>query len=157
MQGFLGMTGWMLAGLVLAGIPLAWWIWESRWDARLFKPQSGCQYENMSARQAAALLARRPDFQILDVRTARETAKGVLPGARRIPWGEPGFQEQVARMDRDRPVLVYCAGGYRSRKSVEVLRSLGFRSVHHLHRGMMAWRRSANPVVVPEPENVSPG
>jgi rhodanese-related sulfurtransferase len=52
-------------------------------------------------------------------------------------------------MDRDRPVLVYCAGGDRSRKSVEVLRSLGFKSVHHLHRGMMAWRRSGQGVVPP--------
>jgi len=52
-------------------------------------------------------------------------------------------------MDRDRPVLVYCAGGYRSRKTVEVLRSLGFRSVHHLHRGMLAWRRSGQGVVPP--------
>ncbi len=149
MSGFTELTGWTLAGLVLVGIPLVWWIWESRWDARLFAPLPGCHHENLSARQAAVLMSRCPGLQVLDVRTARETAQGTLPGARRITWGEPGFREQVARMDRDRPVLVYCAGGYRSRKSVEVLRSLGFKSVHHLHRGMLAWRRSGQGVVPP--------
>jgi rhodanese-related sulfurtransferase len=149
MQALEGMMGGVLAGLVLVGIPLVWWAWESRWDARLFAAEPGCLRENLSARRAAALLSGCPDLQVLDVRTARETALGTLPGARRITWGEPGFRESVARMDRSRPVLVYCAGGYRSRKSVEVLRALGFRSVHHLHRGMMAWRRSGNAVVPP--------
>jgi rhodanese-related sulfurtransferase len=54
--------------------------------------------------------------------------------------GDPAFELELSRWDRSRPVLVYCQGGYRSRKAVEVLRSLGFNSVLHLHRGMMAWR-----------------
>jgi rhodanese-related sulfurtransferase len=96
--------------------------------------------KNLSAQQAWEFLSGHPDLQVLDVRTPGETARGMLPGARRISWGDPAFELELSGWDRSRPVLVYCQGGYRSRKAVEVLRSLGFNSVLHLHRGMMAWR-----------------
>lgn len=126
--------------LGMAGLSAAWWAWESRWDSRLFAPKAGTTAENLSAQEAWEFLSGHPGLQVLDVRTPGETARGMLPGARRISWGDPAFELELSRWDRSRPVLVYCQGGYRSRKAVEVLRSLGFNSVQHLHRGMMAWR-----------------
>jgi rhodanese-related sulfurtransferase len=36
-------------------------------------------------------------------------------------------------------VLIYCAGGFRSRKAVVVLKELGFENIQHLHRGYGSW------------------
>jgi len=130
----------------VAAISVAWWVLESFWDRRLFAPKVATRAVNLSARQARELLEANPEVQVLDVRTPQETEQGTLPGARQVPWGGPSFRRSLEAWDRSRPALVYCAGGYRSRKAVRVLRDLGFRSVHHLHRGMIAWRWEGHPL-----------
>ena len=45
----------------------------------------------------------------------------------------------MAKLDRKKPVLVYCAGGFRSRKAVIVLKELGFENTQHLHGGYGSW------------------
>ncbi len=149
--------GALLAMAGFAVISAAWWIWEALWDRRLFVSKAGARAVNLSAGEARQWVQNHPDLQILDLRTSVETARGTLPGARRVTWGEPEFRRKLERWDRSRPILVYCEGGYRSRKAVPVLRSLGFTSIHHLHRGMMAWRWAGHPVVAEEPGDLPPG
>lgn len=60
---------------------------------------------------------------LLDVRTPGEFASGGLPGARNIP-----VQSLAARLDeleKDRPVVAYCASGMRSSRAVALLRKHG--------------------------------
>jgi rhodanese-related sulfurtransferase len=139
--------GWILAGCVL--LVVAWTVGEVRWDARLFALIPASTAENLGVAEARRLWSETAGLQVLDVRSAREAARGVIPGARCIPWGSDDFLQRLQGWDRSRPVLVYCEGGYRSRKAVQVLRNLGFRSVHHLHRGMMSWRWAGHPVADP--------
>jgi rhodanese-related sulfurtransferase len=42
-------------------------------------------------------------------------------------------------------VLVYCAGGFRSRKAVAKLKELGFKNIQHIHRGYMSWKPDTQP------------
>lgn len=128
---------WILAltGAIVLGALGA----EAVWDWILFKPGSGRVLANLSARQARDWLAKHPETQVLDVRSAREFAGGALPGARNVPSGDPAFDQLAAGLDRQKPVLVYCAGGYRSRKAVARLKELGFTNIQHLHRGYLSW------------------
>ena len=133
----------MITALILLAVVSACWFWfEGRWDRRLFAVEPGRVCENLRPRAAQALLRSRGDVQVLDVRSATEFAGGALPGAMNLSLGSPSFNEQVGRLDKSLPVLVYCAGGFRSRKAVEVLRELGFQSIHHLHRGYHSWPRN---------------
>ena len=144
-------TGWILAGCVL--LVVAWTVGEARWDARLFAPIPGSTAGNVGVAEARRLWSESAGLQVLDVRSGVETARGVIPGARCIPWGSADFPRRLEGWDRTRPVLVYCEGGYRSRKAVRVLRDLGFTSIHHLHRGMMSWRWAGLPVAEPPGSN----
>ena len=80
---------------------------------------------------------------MLDVRSDGEFAGGALPGAVNVSLGDAAFDEKVGALDRSRPVLVYCAGGFRSRKAVAKLKELGFENIQHIHRGYMSWSPSA--------------
>ena len=60
-------------------------------------------------------------------------------------------EDMVFFESKVRPVLVYCAGGYRSRKAVSILRELGFVSIHNLHRGFHSWRLAGLPVELNRP------
>lgn len=114
-----------------------WRIFEWIWDQRLFREGA----ENIGSAAAESLIAETPDLQILDVRSDREIAGGMLPGAVRIPFNSRGFSEvAAAKLEHTKPILVYCAGGYRSRHVVPILKEIGFREIYHLHRGFLAWK-----------------
>jgi rhodanese-related sulfurtransferase len=62
--------------------------------------------------QLAELRGLEPDLQLVDVRAAAETATGTIPGAIEIPLAV--FADSLDALDRDLPVVIYCASGYRS-------------------------------------------
>ncbi len=134
---------WMF--LVAAMIVGAWYWFEGSWDRRLFSAAPGCVCENLNAKQANDWLRAHPGTQVLDVRTAAEFEEGALPGAVNISLGDTAFDGKVAALDKKKPVLVYCAGGYRSRKAVVKLKEFGFENIRHLHRGYISWSRIRSP------------
>jgi rhodanese-related sulfurtransferase len=137
---------WIAAGFACLLALAGGWLWiESRWDRRLFRSRPDGVTVNVRARKAAALLDSQPGTQVLDVRSAAEFRGGSIPGAVHVPIGDANFDQKAGALDRSRPVLVYCAGGYRSRKAVGILQSLGFREIHHLHRGWLSWKSAGLP------------
>ena len=75
---------------------------------------------------------------VLDVRTAGETAAGILPGALLIPLDE--LEARHGELPRDgKPLLIYCAMGVRSASACDFLSSEGFANLHNLGGGIGAW------------------
>jgi rhodanese-related sulfurtransferase len=133
--------------LVMGAISLGWFWFERIWDRRLFAPEPGRICVNMRPGPLRDLMQTKSDLQVLDVRSRKEFVAGALPGATNVPFADGAFRQQAGEMDRTRPVLVYCAGGLRSRKAVKVLRALGFPAIYHLHRGYYSWQLARLPVV----------
>jgi rhodanese-related sulfurtransferase len=77
------------------------------------------------------------NVQILDVRTPEEFSEGFIEGAVNINFHDANFREQVAKLDKNIPVFVYCRSGGRSQKAMEVLKELGFSVVYELQGGYM--------------------
>jgi glyoxylase-like metal-dependent hydrolase (beta-lactamase superfamily II)/rhodanese-related sulfurtransferase len=78
-----------------------------------------------------------PEVQVVDIRNAGELAAGTIPGARHIPLAE--LAARAGELDADRPVLVYCAGGWRSSVGASLLRANGFADVSDILGGYAAW------------------
>lgn len=133
-------TPLILIALAILVIVVGWYVFEGSWDRRLFSAEAGKVCENLNAIEAAAFLREHPGTQVLDVRSEGEHAGGALPGAVNVSLGDPAFDEKAGALDRTRPVLVYCAGGFRSRKAVERLKSMDFENIRHLHRGYLSWK-----------------
>ncbi|HEY1052023.1 MAG TPA: rhodanese-like domain-containing protein [Prosthecobacter sp.] len=131
--------------LILIAVIGGWYWYEGGWDRRLFKAPPGSVCANINAGQANAWLREHPETQVLDVRSAGEFEAGALPGAVNISTGDAAFETKVAALNKEKPVLVYCAGGFRSRKAVVVLKQLGFRNIQHIHRGYMSWSPGSQP------------
>ncbi|MDZ4287496.1 MAG: rhodanese-like domain-containing protein, partial [Prosthecobacter sp.] len=136
---------WTLA--ILALIVIGWYVFEGRWDQRLFKAEAGRLCVNVRPREAKAFLEAHPDTQVLDVRSDAEFGSGALPGAIHLSIGDAAFARKIAGLDREKPVLVYCAGGFRSRKAAAILKTQGFMNIQHLHRGYHSWKLAGLPVV----------
>jgi len=103
------------------------------------------EVKHVLAKDAPALIEQvKPT--VLDVRTAREFQSGHLAGARNQDVNAAGFEEAVAALDRDQPILLHCQAGGRSRKALAVFQKLGFRNLIHLDDGFAAWEEAGLPV-----------
>lgn len=77
---------------------------------------------------------------VVDVREPDEVEQGAIPGAVHVPRGllEQRIEEIVG--DRDRQVVLYCAGGARSAFAAKALQDLGYANVASLAGGFGAWK-----------------
>lgn len=82
-------------------------------------------------------IADVPELQLVDVRNPGEAAAGMIADAVNIPVGQ--LPDRLAELDRRRPTVVYCAGGYRSSMAASLLRKNGFDDVSDLLGGYNAW------------------
>lgn len=74
---------------------------------------------------------------ILDVRQPNEYQIGHIPGATLIPL--PQLGERLKEINPEKPVVVYCAVGGRSRVAAQMLAGKGFDEVFNLTGGIRAW------------------
>lgn len=81
----------------------------------------------------------------LDVRSAREYARGHIPLARHMPY----WRLLVGRRSPLPPgetIVVYCGHGPRAWMAKAALRARGYRDVRLLAGHMRAWRRAGKPL-----------
>jgi rhodanese-related sulfurtransferase len=78
--------------------------------------------------------------QILDVRTAKEVAEGKIEGSVNIDYFSPKFIENASRLDKSKPVLIYCAAGGRSLSAAKDLKKAVFKKVYDLQSGYDGWK-----------------
>jgi len=82
----------------------------------------------------------------LDVREDKEFREGHILNAVNIPLGL--LENRLTEIEgyKENPVIVYCRSGQRSAKAGAVLQRQGFKSIHKLNGGMMAWIDANMPV-----------
>lgn len=97
-------------------------------------------YTDVNNTQAKALMTERPNLQIIDVRTDGEVAAGMIEGAAQIDISKPSFEQELMKLDKSAPVLVYCAAGGRSKTAQDKMIALGFKEVHNLEAGYSGWK-----------------
>ena len=73
--------------------------------------------------------------QLLDVRTPEEVAAGALEGANNLNIKDADFKEKLAKLDKDKPVFVYCQGGVRSAKAADICKEMGFKEIYDMEGG----------------------
>ena len=86
---------------------------------------------------------------VLDVREQTETDAGMLPGATHLPRGFLELRVEEAVPDRDRDLVLYCAGGVRSLLAARTLQEMGYKRVRSMTGGYGAWKDAGLPIEMP--------
>jgi len=81
---------------------------------------------------------------LLDVRAVGERAKSRIAGSLSIPLSQ--LEQRLGEVPRDRPVIVHCAGGYRSSIAASLLARAGIGDVSELAGGIAAWDQTHPPL-----------
>ena len=74
----------------------------------------------------------------VDVRTPHEREEGTIAGSVFVPLSQ--LEQRLGEIPRDRPLIVHCAGGYRSSIAASVLKRDGFDDVSEIAGGITAWQ-----------------
>ncbi len=90
-------------------------------------------------------IAELPQALLLDVRTSGEFGGGHLPKATNIDFRSDGFAKEIDKLDKNKPVLIYCLSGGRSAQAAELMRSKGFQ-VTELKGGYLKWTTKMMPL-----------
>ncbi|HNG89871.1 MAG TPA: rhodanese-like domain-containing protein, partial [Saprospiraceae bacterium] len=86
--------------------------------------------------------------QLIDLRTPVEVKQtGVIPGAKVINFNAPDFSTQVGRLDKKKPVIVYCAAGGRSPRAAQQMKQAGFKTIYDYTGGMNDWQSKGKKTV----------
>lgn len=85
------------------------------------------------------------DITVIDVRQDAEWAGGHLPGA--VHALAPDLPAIVDRLDREAPIAVHCATGYRAALGVSLLLQRGFADVWHVIDGVESWTVQGHPLI----------
>jgi hydroxyacylglutathione hydrolase len=100
--------------------------------------------ERLSAEVAARRLGEHGAPAVVDVRAPGERTQKRIEGSLHIPLTR--LTERMADIPADRPVLVHCAGGYRSSIAASLLQRAGRTNVSELAGGITAWEAAGLPV-----------
>jgi rhodanese-related sulfurtransferase len=86
--------------------------------------------------QLDAMLAAG-EVTLVDIRNPGERDLGTIPGATPIPLAQ--LRTRLASVPTGKPIVVHCAGGWRSSVAASLLRAHGFENVSDLAGGYDAW------------------
>jgi len=113
------------------------------------RPDLTVTTERFSAPFAADLLNSPRHPLAIDVRAPRERDQKFIAGSLGIPLNH--LVEHAEQLPKDRPLLVYCAGGYRSSIAASLLQRLGFCRVSEIAGGIAAWEAAKLPIQTAQP------
>ncbi len=108
------------------------------------RPDLTAATERLSPALAADRLASALPPVTVDVRTPREHQEKRIAGSLSMPLNH--LAERLHELPRAQPLLVYCAGGYRSSIAASVLQEQGFDRAQEIAGGLTAWEAAGLPV-----------
>ena len=82
---------------------------------------------------------------LFDIRTMDEFNSGHLKGSINIDFYEEKlFDKFFKKVNKSKPIYIYCRSGNRSKKSSEKLKKLGFVKIYDLEGGYKNWIKKSN-------------
>ena len=107
------------------------------------------QIKQVSLDEMKRRLDAKEDYVFVDVREKDETKNGYVPGAVLLPRGFLEMQAESKLPDRNKKLIVYCAGGVRSAFAAKALQDLGYTHVESANPGFVRWKDVGYPMEVP--------
>jgi len=107
---------------------------------------SSQQIQNLNVDEFEKQLIATKGEQLIDVRTPQEFEKYRITSAKNMDLSNPDFRREIEKLDKTKPVLVYCLSGVRSKSAAKVFKEAGFKSIYELDRGINAWSKAGKPI-----------
>jgi adenylyltransferase/sulfurtransferase len=105
---------------------------------------AGAEWDITAPELAEELKSDHPP-KLVDVREPHELRIAALDGAELIPLGQ--LASRMSELDSADEMVLFCKGGTRSTRALELLVGAGFRKVKNLKGGINAWAEEVDPTM----------
>ena len=85
-------------------------------------------------------ILKMDEVQLVDVRTPEEFSEGYIKNAQNIDYNSPTFEQDILKLNKEKPVMLYCHSGGRSAKCAQKLKDAGFKKIYDLKGGISKWK-----------------
>lgn len=99
----------------------------------------------ITASEVKNMMDGRKPFVLIDVREPHEYQICRIPGSKLIPLGD--VPKRMHELNSADEIVVHCRSGQRSAQAVEFLMKAGFRKIHNLKGGVLAWADQVDPTM----------
>ncbi len=83
------------------------------------------------------------DVQLVDVRSEEEYNRGHIDDAININIAnKERFTSEIQKLDKTKPIYIYCHSGVRSRRASRLIKELGFTSIYDFTGGWSVWSQN---------------
>ena len=106
-------------------------------------PELTSRASRLTPGQLAEALSSANTPLVIDVRNGAERDAGFIPESLHIPLAE--LHQRIREIPTNRPIVTYCAGGWRSSVAASMLRRQGNPDVSDLLGGFAAWTATHQP------------
>lgn len=104
----------------------------------------------ISPTEAKKHLDQNKKIQLIDVRTPEEYESGHIGKAKLINWKDKErFKKEVKKLNKKRPVYLYCKSGNRSSQAADYLASIGYQ-VYDMEGGITNWEKQELDIEISE-------
>ena len=86
------------------------------------------------------VLLQLDNVQLVDVRTPEEYKEGFIANAQNIDFYSATFNQDILKLDKEKPVILYCKSGRRSANCAKKMKDAGFKKVYDLEGGISKWK-----------------
>ena len=98
-------------------------------------------FEKLSKDAFAKKMEEKTNEILIDVRTPEENKNGTITNAININFYDKNFEEQLLKLDKSKPIFVFCKSGGRSGKTFSNMKDLEFKEVYELKGGYSGWKK----------------
>lgn len=99
----------------------------------------------ITAPEVKKMMDEKKPFVLVDVREPHEFQICRIPGSILIPLGE--VPKRMHELNSADEIVVHCRSGMRSAQAVDFLMKAGFRKIHNLKGGVLAWSDQVDPTM----------
>lgn len=103
-------------------------------------PGSAQEIRVISPQEVQEAVSNKGTHQLIDVRTVEEFREGHLKNAQNICVTDDDFIANIEKLDKEKPVYLYCRSGKRSARAAAILKDLGFKEIYDMDGGYINWQ-----------------
>ena len=103
--------------------------------------------KEITATELSRLLNTENHFEVVDIRTQAEVARGIIPDATILPMAQIPLNLDFFSVS-PRQIVLYCRTGSRSAKVCRFLNKHGINNVINLRGGVVNWSSSGLPLTL---------
>ena len=101
--------------------------------------QSSKNITDIDPKAFSEKITTTPNAQIIDVRTPQEFTSGHIDNAVNIDWLSDNFVANTQKLNKTKPVFLYCKTSNRSTQAAKKLEELGFTTIYNMKGGLLQW------------------